>query len=62
MPNLIRLSDLAKAFFKIGPLSRAILAVLPRGMVANAIAGLLLAISVQSGVHRYLKLSLRKVD
>lgn len=56
MPNLIRLSDLAKAYFKIGPLSRLILAVVPRGLVANAIAGLLMAVTVQCGAHRYVRL------
>jgi len=61
MPNLIRLSDLAKAFFKLSMISRLILAVLPRGLVTNAVAGLLMAVTVQTGAHRYLKLSFRKV-
>jgi arsenite methyltransferase len=56
MPNLVRLSDLAKAFFKIGPLSRLLLATLPRGLVANSIAGLLMAVTVKSGAHRYMRL------
>ncbi len=60
MPNLIRLSDLAKGFFKIDLLSRVIMALTPRGLVTNAIAGLLMAVTVQSGAHRYVKLSLQK--
>lgn len=60
MPNLIRLSDFAKGFFKIGPLSKVIMALVPHGLVANAIAGLLMAVTVQCGAHRYMKLSLRK--
>ena len=56
LPNLIRLSDLAKAFFKIPALSKLIMWVLPRGLVANAIAGLLMAVTVQSGAHRYGKI------
>lgn len=60
MPNLIRLSDLAKAFFKLEILSKLIMKVMPRGLVTNAIAGLLMAITVQEGVHQYLKLTLSK--
>jgi arsenite methyltransferase len=60
MPNLIRLSDLAKAFFKITLISKLILSVVPRGLVANSIAGLLMAITVESGAHQYLKLTFRK--
>jgi ubiquinone/menaquinone biosynthesis C-methylase UbiE len=60
MPNLIRLSDFAKAFFKIGPLAKIIMALLPRGLVANAIAGLLMAVTVKSGAHRYMKLVFKK--
>ena len=60
MPNLIRLSDLAKGFFKIGPLSKMVMALVPHGLVANAIAGLLMAVTVKCGAHRYMKLSLRK--
>lgn len=55
MPNLIRLSDLAKAFFKFSFFSRIFLYVLPRGLVANSIAGILMAITVQSGSHKYIK-------
>jgi ubiquinone/menaquinone biosynthesis C-methylase UbiE len=60
MPNLIRLSDFAKAFFKFEPLSRIIKAILPAGLVTNSIAGLLMAVTVQVGAHRYLKVVLRK--
>jgi len=60
MPNLIRLSDLAKGFFKIGPLSKVVMALVPHGLVSNAIAGLLMAVTVKCGAHRYMKLSLRK--
>lgn len=60
MPNLIRLSDLAKGFFKIGPLSKVVMTMVPHGLVANAIAGLLLAVTVKSGAHRYMKLALRR--
>ena len=60
MPNLVRLSDIAKGFFKINVLSRIFLAILPRGLVANSVAGLLMAVTVQSQAHRYMKLILRK--
>lgn len=56
MPNLIRLSDFAKTFFKIDFLSRALMLVLPRGLVANSVAGLLMAVTVSSGAHSYRKL------
>ncbi len=61
MPNLVRLSDLAKGFFKVGALSKLVMATLPRGMVANAVAGLLMSVTVQSGAHRYMKLSFSKL-
>jgi hypothetical protein len=60
MPNLIRLSDLAKAFFKVPAISKAFLQILPRGLVANSVAGLLMAVTVQTGAHRYLKLVFEK--
>lgn len=60
MPNLIRLSDFAKGFFKVGPLAKVVMAVVPHGLVANSIAGLLLAVTVKSGAHRYMKLALRR--
>lgn len=61
MPNLIRLSDLAKAFFKIKPVSKIVLTTLPRGLVTNAVAGLLMAVTVQMGAHQYFKLVFRKL-
>lgn len=60
MPNLIRLSDFAKGFFKIGPLSHVLMMLLPRALVENAIAGLLMAVTVKTGAHRYFKVCLRK--
>ena len=60
MPNLIRLSDLAKAFFKIRIASKLILLIVPRGLVANAIAGLLMGVTVQSGAHRYFRMVFTK--
>ncbi len=60
MPNLIRLSDLAKAFFKSPVIAKIILGTLPRGLVTNAVAGLLMAVTVQLGVHQYGKLVFSK--
>ena len=62
MPNLVRLSDFAKGFFKINFMSRLILRVLPRGLVANSVAGLLMAVTVQEHAHRYMKLIFKKVS
>lgn len=62
MPNLVRLSDLAKGFFKIGPVSRMLMSIIPRGLVANSVAGLLMAVTVQTGAHRYIRISFRKED
>lgn len=60
MPNLIRLSDLAKAFFKVHFISKLIVALLPKALVTNSIAGLLMAVTVDSGAHQYKKLTMRK--
>ena len=60
MPNLIRLSDLAKAFFKIKIASKLILMLVPRGLVANSIAGLLMGITVESKAHRYFRMVFTK--
>jgi SAM-dependent methyltransferase len=61
VPNLVRLSDLAKAFFKVPALSRLIIRLLPDGLAANAVAGLLMAVTVTEGAHRYMKIVLKKV-
>ena len=58
MPNLRRLSDLAKGFFKIAPIGLIIKGVLPRFLVTNAVAGLLLPLTVSQGIHRYLSIEL----
>lgn len=60
MPNLIRLSDFAKSFFKIPPLTKLMVRVLPNGLVCNAVAGLLMPLTVSKRIHRYFKLVLRK--
>ncbi|NOX51983.1 MAG: class I SAM-dependent methyltransferase [Gammaproteobacteria bacterium] len=60
MPNLIRLSDFAKGFFKIAPVGRIIKGVLPRFLVTNAVAGLLMPLTVSQGIHRYLAIELEK--
>jgi arsenite methyltransferase len=62
MPNLMRLSDLAKMFFKIDPLSHVIKTILPRGLVLNSVAGLLMAVTVQKGAHRYYKITFLKKE
>ena len=56
MPNLIRLSDLAKGFFKFPALTKTLLRVFPRGLLRNAVAGILLPITVESGIHSYRRL------
>ncbi len=61
MPNLIRFSDMAKGFFKVGPLHRIMMFLVPQELVTNAIAGLLMAITVESGAHRYIKLLFEKI-
>lgn len=60
MPNLIRLSDLAKAFFKVPAIAKLIAKLLPDGLVKNAVAGLLMSVTVHTRAHRYLKMTLRK--
>jgi arsenite methyltransferase len=60
VPNLVRLSDLAKGSFKIDPLSEVVITILPRGLVANAVAGLLMAVTVQCEAHKYIKLCFEK--
>jgi SAM-dependent methyltransferase len=62
MPNLIKLSDLAKSFFKIPPLTRLFVRVLPNGLVCNAVAGLLMPLTVSQKIHRYFKLVFRKTQ
>lgn len=61
MPNLIRLSDFAKSFFKLRPVAAGLKKVLPDGLVKNAIAGLLMAVTLQTGAHRYLCIDLEKI-
>lgn len=60
MPNLVRLSDLAKSFFKVRMISNVALFLLPRGLVTNAVAGLLMAVTVQLGAHQYFRLVFTK--
>jgi len=60
MPNLLRFSDLAKGYFKFTLLSKLILRFVPRGLVTNAVAGLLMAITVSEGAHSYRKIILGK--
>jgi hypothetical protein len=56
MPNLLRLSDMAKGIFRIRLLTRALKARLPTGLVTNAVAGLLMPIAVQAHAHRQLSI------
>ena len=58
MPTLMRLNKLARAYFKLPPLTRLINGLLPRELVRNAVAGLLMPITVQAGAHRYLRMQL----
>lgn len=56
MPNLVRLSDFAKGFFKFPAITKTLLRVFPRGLLRNAVAGILLPITVGSGLHSYRRL------
>ncbi|MBK8304194.1 MAG: class I SAM-dependent methyltransferase [Chloracidobacterium sp.] len=56
MPNLVRLSDFAKGFFKFPALTKTLLHVFPRGLLRNAVAGILMPITVGSGIHSYRRL------
>lgn len=60
MPNLVRLSDRAKAFFRLKPLAKLMKAALPAGLVTNAIAGLLMSVTVTVDAHRYHKTIFKK--
>lgn len=60
MPNLLRLSDMAKAFFKFKWLSKRVVELMPDALVKNAIAGILMAITIQQGAHKYIKIVAKK--
>lgn len=60
MPNLLRLADFAKSFFKFQSITQILKRVLPSGLLCNAVAGLLMPITVSSGVHEYRRIVLRK--
>lgn len=60
MPNLVRLSDRAKAFFRLTPVAKMMKATLPTGLVTNAIAGLLMSVTVKTGAHEYRRIQMSK--
>jgi ubiquinone/menaquinone biosynthesis C-methylase UbiE len=53
MPNLLRLQRLALRFFNHPIRAKLISAFLPAALVQNAIAGLLMPLTVRSGAHAY---------
>jgi SAM-dependent methyltransferase len=60
MPNIRRFEKMAKIFFSSNFVSRFFKAVLPFEVVQNAIAGLLMPVTIESGMHRYFAVVLRK--
>jgi SAM-dependent methyltransferase len=60
MPNLLRLADFAKAFFKFPLLARLLRHILPLDLAKNAIAGLFMPITVKLGYHQYRLMEWRK--
>lgn len=53
MPSLLRLEHLAHGFFKYPILTWMLIHLLPKPMVYNAIAGLLMPLTVEGGAHSY---------
>lgn len=60
MPNLLRLQRLARGFFKYQPLSRLIQQLMPARLVRNAIAGLLMPLTVEARAQGYWSITLAK--
>jgi len=60
MPNLARFQKLARAYFKYPSLSKFLRAFLPREMLMNSIAGLLMPFTVHNGAQGYYKIVLEK--
>ena len=62
MPNLARLQSLSRKYFKYPFLSKSILLFLPRNMVMNSIAGMLMPFTVYNKAHCYQKIILEKPE
>ena len=62
MPNLGRFQVWARGYFKYPFLSRIFLRILPKNMVMNSIAGLLMPFTVHNNAHGYYKIILVKQE
>jgi ubiquinone/menaquinone biosynthesis C-methylase UbiE len=60
MPNLIRFHRLARKYYKYTFLSKIILAILPKNLIKNTIAGLLMPFSIKQQVQTYNRIILIK--
>jgi ubiquinone/menaquinone biosynthesis C-methylase UbiE len=60
MPNLLRFQVLARGFFKYKWMSKVILKLLPHYLVQNAIAGLLMPLTIKADLQGYFKIILKK--
>lgn len=60
LPNLQRLEKFAKAYFKFRLIASALRLLLPRALTQNAIAGLLMPITVTGKFHQYMCLEFEK--
>lgn len=61
MPNLARLQHMSRAYYKYPKLSKIIYNILPRNLVMNSIAGLLMPFTVHHHAHSYYRLVLEKI-
>jgi SAM-dependent methyltransferase len=60
LPNLERFQFLARGFYKYPALNRQLLRLLPKSLLTNSVAGLLLPFTVSAGAQRYYSIVLEK--
>jgi ubiquinone/menaquinone biosynthesis C-methylase UbiE len=60
LPNLERFQFLARGFYKYPTLNRQLLRLLPKSLLTNSVAGLLLPFTVSAGAQRYYSIVLEK--
>lgn len=60
MPNLKRFHRLARKYFKYYFLSKTILAIMPKNLIKNTVAGLLMPFSIMQNVQSYNRIILTK--
>jgi ubiquinone/menaquinone biosynthesis C-methylase UbiE len=61
-PNLERCQRWARRYYKNTFLSKMFIRVLPKGMIINSIAGLLMPFTVYNNAHRYYKIIIEKQE